>query len=325
MAVAKKQPTTAIKPLAAAVIAARPAPDHLTPQHAMLFQCCLLSKCFNAALPILNQRVFEVVPTATGLTSRDFLLYCYYGGMCFIGLRKYEEAASLLLHAVTAPASAVSAIAVAAFKKYVLASLIGGGALPAFSRHTAPVVQRHLKSSCSEYLKLAEAYQTRDGKQLHKAAATHLQVFAADGNCGLVALVVKSLVKRNVQRLTQTYLTLSLEDIASAVHMTGGATEAEKLIVRMVEDGEIFASVSQRDGMVSFHDVASNQYSSVAMAERLDAEIREAMEMSDRVRAVDEALMCDKAYLSKVSEISSGLGGLRGMKVGGDMDFAGDP
>ena len=30
-------------------------------------------------------------------------------------------------------------------------------------------------------------------------------------------------------------------------------TEAEQIVVRMIEAGEIFASVSQRDGMVSFH------------------------------------------------------------------------
>jgi|AntAceMinimDraft_1070359.scaffolds.fasta_scaffold50842_2 hypothetical protein len=31
----------------------------------------------------------------------------------------------------------------------------------------------------------------------------------------------------------------------------------------MIEAGEIFASISQRDGMVSFHDVGTDQYSSV--------------------------------------------------------------
>ena len=64
----------------------------------------------------------------------------------------------------------------------------------------------------------------------------------------------------------------------------------------------------------------------VDSAERLDKEIREAMEMSERVRAVDEAVKSDKAYLTKISEIGSGFGGLRGMAVGaGDMDFSGDP
>jgi hypothetical protein len=33
------------------------------------------------------------------------------------------------------------------------------------------------------------------------------------------------LVKRNVHRLTQTYLTLSLTDIAAAVRLPGGAAE----------------------------------------------------------------------------------------------------
>ena len=48
--------------------------------------------------------------------------------------------------------------------------------------------------------------------------------------------------------------------------------------------------------------------------------------MSERVRAVDESVKSDKAYLTKISEIGSGLGGLRGMAVGGgDMDFSGDP
>lgn len=159
-----------------------------------------------------------------------------------------------------------------------------------------------------------------------EVAKNHEDVFAADGNSGLVALVVKSLVKRNVQRLTQTYVTLSLSDIAAAVNLPGAADEAERIVVRMIEAGEIFATISQRDGMVSFHDVAADHYSGAEMAERLEKEIRESMEMSERVRAVNEAVMSDKAYITKVSEMGSGLGGLRGMVVGGgDMDFSVDP
>ncbi len=50
---------------------------------------------------------------------------------------------------------------------------------------------------------------------------------------GLVKLVVESQTKRNVQRLTQTYLTLSLEDIAAAVNLPS-ATAAELVILRSV-------------------------------------------------------------------------------------------
>jgi len=41
------------------------------------------------------------------------------------------------------------------------------------------------------------------------------------------------------------------------------------------------------------------------MAERLDLEIGLAMEMSDRVKAVDEAVQCDKAYLGGVVQVET--------------------
>ena len=40
----------------------------------------LLSLNYTAALPLLEADIFEVVPSATGLVPKDFLLYCFYGG-----------------------------------------------------------------------------------------------------------------------------------------------------------------------------------------------------------------------------------------------------
>ena len=54
-----------------------------------------------------------------------------------------------------------------------------------------------------------------------------------EDNLGLVKLVVDSQTKRNVQRLTQTYLTLSLPDIAAAVGLPSAAA-AELAILRCV-------------------------------------------------------------------------------------------
>lgn len=53
---------------------------------------------------------------------------------------------------------------------------------------------------------------------------------------------------RSVLRLTQTYLTLSLEDIARACALEG-PREAEEQVLRMVERGEIFATIDQKAGM----------------------------------------------------------------------------
>jgi COP9 signalosome complex subunit 3 len=57
--------------------------------------------------------------------------------------------------------------------------------------------------------------------------------FFQDNNLGLVKQVLSSMYKRNIQRLTQTYLTLSLEDIASSVQLNT-PKEAEMHVLRMV-------------------------------------------------------------------------------------------
>jgi len=51
----------------------------------------------------------------------------------------------------------------------------------------------------------------------------------------------------NIRRLTKTFLTLSLADVASRAGLSG-PNEAEKWLVIMIEEGSIFASISQKDG-----------------------------------------------------------------------------
>ena len=67
-------------------------------------------------------------------------------------------------------------------------------------------------------------------------------------------------------------MTLSLSDMASRVQLSG-PKEAEKYVLHMIEDGEIFASINQKDGMVRFHDNPET-YNSVEMLTKLDEEVR---------------------------------------------------
>ena len=143
---------------------------------------------------------------------------------------------------------------------------------------------------------------------------------------GLVKLVVESQTKRNVQRLTQTYLTLSLEDIAAAVNLPSAAA-AELVILRcrayehvcpknvivsiesqlslgeriicqvvttgylprMIDAGEIFACIDSEKSMVRFLG-DPEQYASPAMVQRLDAAIQQPTTLAERVSAVTHAV-----------------------------------
>lgn len=285
-------PIQAIIPLRTAVRKLQPSPEHLTPLHPDLLLVCLLAKCYKAALSILEEDIFEIdIP-------KDFLLYCYYGGMIFIGLKRFNKALEFFQHAITAPATTLTAITVEAYKKFVLVSLIQTGQVPAFPKYTPAVVQRNLKSCTQFYIDLASNYSSGKISVLEACVNTNTEKFKNDSNLGLVKQVLSSLYKRNIQRLTQTYLTLSLQDIASTVQLET-AKQAELHVLQMIQDGEIFATINQKDGMVSFNE-DPEQYKTCQMTEYIDTAIRRIMALSKKLTTVDEQISCDHSYLSKV-------------------------
>lgn len=291
-------PMRAVSPLHTAIVKLQPSPQYLTALHAEFFLVCLLAKCYNAALSILDEQIFEIDPKKCVLTPKDFLLYCYYGGMLYIGLKQFGKALECFHHAITAPAIVLSAIVVESYKKFILVALIHSGQVPAFPKYTPSVTQRYLKTCTQDYLELANCFGTRNIADLQRCVGSHEESFRKDSNLGLVKQVVSSLYKRNIQRLTQTFVTLSLEDIASTVQLAS-PKEAELYILRMIQEGEIFATINQKDGMVCFLE-DPEQYKTRDITQRLDSRIRQIMSLEQKVTSMDEQISCDQAYLSRV-------------------------
>ena len=102
----------------------------------------------------------------------------------------------------------------------------------------------------------------------------HAVAFEADNNVGFLKQVVGSLVKRNIQRLAQTYVTLSLEDITRTAGL-GDTVEAEKCLVRMIDAVELHT--------------------------RIDAQVQRCMRLARKSAEVHDRLASDKADLNKVA------------------------
>ncbi|GFR52513.1 hypothetical protein Agub_g15070, partial [Astrephomene gubernaculifera] len=315
-------PRRGVLPLRAGLAALQPSPEVLTPLHADLCQICLLSKCYNAAAPVLRQDIFDVAPQQTGCTPTDLFLYCYYGGMVCIGRKQYPRALELLLQCLTAPAVAGNAIVAAAYKKYVLVCLLHAGQLLPLPKFTSPAVRHVIESEARPYNDLATAAASRNAERLRRVVEQHSALFAADTNLGLVRQVLSSLAVRAIQRLTATFLTLSLADIAAHAGLAGGAAEAEERILRMVAAGQIHARIDGRSGMVRFADDTRTSSSSsgaaaaaaggsggsggggwdnVAGVAALDGRMREVLELGRRLQQAQEMVSTDRAYLSKVT------------------------
>jgi len=247
----------------------------------------------------LEEELFEVNAEATGVTPKDLLCYYYYAGRVYVGMKLYKKALESFKLVFTIPAVVLSAVMVEAYKKLILVSLIANGQVAAIPKYTSTVVHRHIKNACPQYQELANAFATHNTDEVHKCAAAYAEVFQKDGNFGLVKQCIQALYSSNIKRHTQTYLILSLRDIAESVKLPG-ANEAERAVLRMIEDGEIFAAISQRDGMVSFQEDPEH-YNTSKMMQHLDDQINKVAAVEKKLKNIDELIAITPAYVQKIS------------------------
>ncbi|XP_060251488.1 COP9 signalosome complex subunit 3 isoform X5 [Ovis aries] len=202
-----------------------------------------------------------------------------------------------LCQAITTPAMAVSHIMLESYKKYILVSLILLGKVQQLPKYTSQIVGRFIKPLSNAYHELAQVYSTNNPSELRSLVTKHSEIFTRDNNMGLVKQCLSSLYKKNIQRLTKTFLTLSLQDMASRVQLSG-PQEAEKYVLHMIEDGEIFASINQKDGMVSFHD-NPEKYNNPAMLHNIDQEMLKCIELDERLKAMDQEITVNPQFVQK--------------------------
>jgi len=318
LCIAAGQPKVAIRPLRDAIPKLQPTAECLTLAHKSFAMVCLKAKMYHLALPVIEQRLVEVDPKKTGLAPRDILLYFLYSGRLQIGAKNFVAASDCFQQALTMPCSCVHAIMVELYKKYVLASLLATGSAPVLPKYTSQLVQRHVKNLCSMYDALATAYATNSRTQLQKAVDDNIEKIRGDGNEGLVKQCLAKMTTGNVARLTQTYVTLSLVDIARSVELPD-AHAAEMKVLDMIAQKQIFASINEADGMVSFLE-DPEEYNTNAMMERLDGEIRSSAELHTVLSGLNKDLACDHDYIAKTAaKEGSAAGGSGGASRGGTL------
>lgn len=98
-------------------------------------------------------------------------------------------------------------------------------------RLSSPALLRYLETLTMPYQELAKAYRRGcssvvggggsggAGAELARLVEAHSGAFAHDKNLGLVKQLMRALEKKQVTRLTQTYLTFSLNDIAAHINL----------------------------------------------------------------------------------------------------------
>ena len=261
----------------------------ITPQDACYLRVCLKLKAYDALAASDGILAAPAMDVAPALDATDFLLRCYYGGRALLALRRYPEAARWFQNALSAPATALSAIAVAAYKKYALATLLADAVADA-STFSAPAKKYSTSRECDAYASLLAAAKKRDAaKELADVVERHEATYELDGNAGLVALVRDRAVAAKARSLAKTYSTLRLGDFASAIGFSD-VEAAERELFGMLVRGEIAARI---DGV---GDEASAMIEDIAEARKRG--LRAVSVLDARVREESDALSRHKKFAS---------------------------
>ncbi|KAF7645552.1 hypothetical protein LDENG_00202370 [Lucifuga dentata] len=85
--------------------------------------------------------------------------------------------------------------------------------------------------------------------------------------------------------------------MASRVQLSG-PQEAEKYVLHMIEDGEIYASINQKDGMVCFHD-NPEKYNNPAMLHKIDQEMLKCIELDEKLKSMDQEITVNPQFVQK--------------------------
>lgn len=294
-----------LQPLLGALEKMVPNAETLVPVHTEFLRVCLKAKAYHFASRVLDRPIYDIALSSsncTQMTSQSFLCYFYYGAMIRIGLKEYRNALQMLLVVLTCPGSCLSAIQADAYKKYVLVSLKVNGDVAPLPVYVSHIIQRFAK--CPSYvLDLHEAFKKGDAAALKRSAEEKAPQIQADGNTGLVNQVIAALWRHKVHRLTKTYLTLSLLEIAEEVGVDPSQVEA--LLVDMVSSREINARIDQSTGNVIFEDEEDEMMDVGTMA-KLQEKLQRVMELAQRISAFEHEVVSSEAYIRRTAALETG-------------------
>jgi COP9 signalosome complex subunit 3 len=244
-----------------------------TSTHLLLARLALLSSSYSYALPITNQLLYhfptdadhvhhgylscsEHAPTTTlvtnasgissKLTHRDHLQYFLYSAMIYMALKKWDEASHCLNAVIASPTSnAVSKIMVEAYKKWILANLLGYGKIPPTSKMIAPHVMRVYQSVARPYISVAEAFEKGDLQKMIIEIDLGQTIWQADKNTGLVSQLFEAYDKFVIVKLGKTFSALTMADVRQRTSSTAQSPhKIEEFVASLVMSAALRATLS---------------------------------------------------------------------------------
>ncbi|KAF8885334.1 hypothetical protein BD779DRAFT_1533952 [Infundibulicybe gibba] len=263
--------------------------SYLTTIHPIFILTCVSTRYFAHALPVLENPITNIDTGLSDLHYNDSLVYHYTGGVALAALQRWAQAEEYFEICITGPGTVPSAIQLEALKKLRLVQLISRGKTGTLPKYTHQLLPRALKNT--PYHAFANAYP-HNPEQLCAIFENHRLTFAHEKTTGLIIQAIERAPRWVLKKLTATYVTLGLADIARAIRMDS-EHDVRGLILSMIESGDISAHISA-DGTVTFSDPAP-EFS----RGEVDRVLRDAQTQSALLEHLDMEMARSKEFLNK--------------------------
>lgn len=144
-----------------------------------------------------------------------------------------------------APSSNVAnGLMLEAYKKWVLVSCLVNGKTAVVPRTANSIAMKQCKSASKAYEALADAYeQLGNLPKLKAQIKIGEEIWAEDGNSGLVAELLNSQMKLYISQLSRTFSAIPVSNIANNVG--AGADEIAQYVDQLIKDGQLNARLEE--------------------------------------------------------------------------------
>ncbi len=313
-------------PLREAAAKLAPTDDHLVPLHADFLAICIEAKSYGIAAQWARRKRLQIERGGNALEASDVLLTYYYSAVAFTGVKEFRLALHCARIALAVPASSAGKMhdsAIATYKKFILLNILVNGGPPAplkFSSYNASRV----RNVALEYTELAVACDKRKLSDVKDVYELHRISFERDSNLGLVKQVVKSLARKVIKRLTTSFVTMRIEDVATRAGLSS-REEAEQVLLEMIGDGSIRATLDAKDGVVRLVDEDDTEEFARLQEhpEALDSmneRMQRCIESMRRLQLFRDSLISDPIYAKKEANSRRQRGGGRSGVCFGNED-----
>lgn len=176
-----------------------------------------------------------------------YLEYYLMGGMCYMAMKRYQEAIFFLEVVLTAPApqNVASLIMVEAYKKWLLLGLLVYGYYPPIPKTVGLNAIKHIRALAKPYECVAEVFKAGNINRLLGEIESANNVWQEEGNYGLMVEVYQAFRRFSVLKLGRTFVALSIAEVARRTSPHGSdLNETRAYLQGLIASGELKAVIS---------------------------------------------------------------------------------